>query len=51
MNNLLWDPKQQAQGKDMYVKGGSGSPDHKCDDLRYGARRAKKELVQMGLLS
>lgn len=50
MNNLLWDPKQQVQGKDMYVKGGSGSPDHVADGIRYGARRAKKELVQMGLI-
>jgi PBSX family phage terminase large subunit len=48
--NLLWDDKKQAQGIDMYVKGGSGSPDHKADDLRYGARRAAKELRSMRLI-
>lgn len=50
-NNLLWDPKLQAQGKDMFIKGGSGSPDHMCDANRYIGREAAKQLRQMGLLS
>ncbi|MFA5407890.1 MAG: PBSX family phage terminase large subunit [Bacilli bacterium] len=50
INNLLWDPKAQERGVDMFLKGGSGSPDHVADGIRYGARRAKKELVQMGLI-
>jgi PBSX family phage terminase large subunit len=50
LNNLLWDPKKQAQGLDMYVKGGSGSPDHVCDMVRYIAREAAKQLRQMRLI-
>jgi PBSX family phage terminase large subunit len=50
LNNLLWDPKKQAQGLDMYVKGGSGSPDHVADKTRYIAREAKHILQRMGLL-
>ena len=48
MNNLLWDQKLQSQGKDMYIKGGSGAADHPCDATRYGARYAAKVLRQMG---
>lgn len=48
LNNLMWDQKLQAQGKDMYVKGGSGAADHPCDAFRYGARYAAKVLRQMG---
>ena len=50
LNNLLWDPKAQAIGKDMYIKGGSGAPDHACDKTRYGGRYAAKVLRQMGLI-
>lgn len=49
--NLLWDPKAQERGKDMYIKGGSGSPDHVCDAGRYIGRRAAKELRRMGLIA
>lgn len=48
--NLLWDPKKQVQGQDMYLKGGSGAPDHVCDKTRYIAREAKRILTRMGLL-
>lgn len=50
VNNLLWDEKQQKQGKDMFVKGGSNSPDHICDTSRYIAREAKKLLSRMRLI-
>ncbi len=50
LDSLLWDPKAQAQGKDMYIKGGSGAPDHAADGVRYGARYAAKILKQMGLI-
>lgn len=50
-NDLLWDQKQQERGIDMYIKGGSGSPDHICDANRYAAREAAKTLRQMRLLS
>ena len=50
LNNLLWDPKAQALGKDMPLKGGSGSPDHMADANRYIGRQAAKELRQMRLL-
>ena len=49
-NNLLWDAKKQQQGSDMYVKGGSGAPDHACDANRYTCRPAAKTLRQMGLI-
>ena len=42
IDNLLWDEKKQQQGIDMYIKGGSGSPDHICDAFRYISREAKK---------
>jgi hypothetical protein len=48
INELLWDPKAQAQGKDMYLKGGTGAADHGSDAFRYGARYAAKVLRQMG---
>lgn len=50
LNDLLWDSKLQSQGKDMYIKGGSGAADHPCDMTRYGARYAAKVLRQMGLI-
>jgi PBSX family phage terminase large subunit len=50
INNLIWDPKKQSQGEDMYVKGGSGAPDHAADKTRYTAREAKRVLMRMGLL-
>lgn len=50
LNNLLWDARLQEQGKDMYIKGGSGAPDHACDMVRYNARYAAKVLRQMGLI-
>lgn len=50
LNNLLWDPKAQSQGKDMYLKGGSGAPDHPVDMVRYNSRYAAKVLRQMGLI-
>jgi len=49
-NDLLWDEKKQQQGIDMYMKGGSGSPDHICDGNRYAAREAAKQLRQMRIL-
>jgi len=49
--NLLWDIKSQEKGKDMYLKGGSGSPDHVCDAGRYIGRRAAKELRRMRLIA
>lgn len=48
LNELLWDPKAQSQGKDMYLKGGSGAADHGCDCSRYASRYAAKVLRQMG---
>jgi PBSX family phage terminase large subunit len=51
INDLRWDEKKQAQGIDMYIKGGSGAPDHSADKSRYLARAAAKQLRQMGLLS
>lgn len=44
INDLLWDQKKQQQGIDMFMKGGSGSPDHVCDMMRYIGRRARKEV-------
>jgi PBSX family phage terminase large subunit len=49
LNNLLWDPKKQDLGLDMYIKGGSGAPDHLADKTRYIAREAKRTLQRMGL--
>lgn len=49
-NDLLWDQRQQERGIDMYIKGGSGSPDHICDGNRYAAREAAKQLRQMRIL-
>ena len=48
--NLLWDEKKQKQGIDMFLKGGSGSPDHAADCSRYIGRRAKYVLARMGLI-
>ena len=50
LSNLLWDEKKQAQGVDMYIKGGSGSPDHICDQARYISREAARQLRQMNML-
>lgn len=50
INELLWDEKKQKQGVDMFLKGGSGSPDHSADASRYIAREAAKQLRQMRLL-
>lgn len=50
ISNLLWDEKKQAQGIDMFIKGGSGAPDHAADCSRYIGREAAKQLRQMGLL-
>lgn len=44
LNDLRWDEKKQAQGIDMYIKGGSGAPDHSADKSRYLAREARKQL-------
>ncbi len=51
INELLWDEKKQAQGQDMYIKGGSGAPDHSADKSRYLAREAAKQLRQMRILT
>jgi hypothetical protein len=51
LSNLLWDEKKQQQGIDMYIKGGSGAPDHSADKSRYMAREAKRTLMRMGLLA
>ena len=40
--SLLWDEKQVARGKDMYIKGSSGAPDHFCDLTRYLSRELSK---------
>ncbi len=50
LNDLRWDEKKQAQGIDMFLKGGSGAPDHSADKSRYIAREAAKELRQMRLI-
>lgn len=50
INDLRWDEKKQQQGIDMFIKGGSGSPDHSADKSRYLAREAKKQLSQMRIL-
>lgn len=50
INELLWDEKQQARGIDMFIKGGSGSPDHSADKSRYLGREAAKQLRQMRIL-
>lgn len=50
LNDLRWDEKKQAQGIDMYIKGGSGAPDHSADASRYVGREAKHILMRMGLL-
>ncbi len=49
INELLWDNKKQRQGIDMYVKGGSGSPDHSADKSRYISREALRQIRKMGL--
>ena len=49
-NDLRWDEKKQQQGIDMFIKGGSGAPDHPNDASRYIGREAKKTLMRMGLL-
>lgn len=49
--NLLWDEKKQQQGIDMFIKGGSGAPDHAADASRYISRAAAKELKQRNLLT
>lgn len=41
-NDLRWDEKKQQQGIDMFLKGGSGSPDHIMDCSRYIGREAKR---------
>jgi len=50
LNDLRWDEKKQAQGIDMFMKGGSGAPDHSADMTRYLARRAIKDIRQMRLI-
>jgi len=50
LSDLRWDEKKQAQGIDMFMKGGSGSPDHIMDCNRYIARAAAKELRSMRLI-
>lgn len=50
INELLWDEKKQAQGIDMFIKGGSGSPDHAADCARYIAREAARQLRGMRVL-
>ena len=50
LSNLLWDEKKQKQGIDMFLKGGSGAPDHAADCSRYIGRRAKHVLARMGLI-
>ncbi len=50
LSNLLWDEKKQAQGIDMFIKGGSGAPDHAADCSRYIGREAAKHLRQMRIL-
>jgi len=50
LNDLRWDEKKQAQGIDMFLKGGSGAPDHSADCSRYIARAAAKELRAMRLI-
>lgn len=49
--NLLWDENKQAQGLDMYIKGGSGAPDHATDCSRYIGREAAKQLRQMRIIT
>lgn len=49
--NLLWDEKKQAKGIDMYIKGGSGAPDHATDCSRYIGREAAKQLRQMRIIT
>jgi PBSX family phage terminase large subunit len=49
-NELRWDEKKQQQGIDMYIKGGSGAPDHPNDASRYIGREAKRILMRMGML-
>lgn len=51
LNDLRWDEKKQAQGVDMFLKGGSGAPDHSADCTRYMAREAARILRQMRLLT
>lgn len=51
INDLRWDEKKQQQGTDMYIKGGSGAPDHSADKSRYIGREAAKQLRLMRLLS
>lgn len=51
INELLWDEKKQAQGQDMYIKGGSGAPDHSADKSRYISREAARILRQMRILA
>jgi PBSX family phage terminase large subunit len=50
LNELLWDETAQQKGIDMFLKGGSGSPDHSADKSRYIAREAARQLRQMRLL-
>ena len=50
-NELLWDEKKQEKGIDMFLKGGSGSPDHIADASRYIGREAAKQLRQLRILS
>lgn len=49
--DLLWDEKEQQKGIDMFIKGGSGAPDHAADASRYISRAAAKELRQRNLLT
>jgi len=51
LNDLRWDEKKQALGIDMFLKGGSGSPDHSADCSRYIGREAAKQLRQMRILA
>jgi len=48
--DLVWDDKAQARGVDMYLKGGSGAPDHAVDCSRYIGREAMKVLRQMRVI-
>lgn len=50
LNDLRWDEKKQQAGIDMFMKGGSGAPDHAADCSRYIGREAAKQLRQMGAL-
>jgi PBSX family phage terminase large subunit len=51
LSDLLWDEKKQQQGIDMFIKGGSGAPDHAADASRYIGRMAAKELRSRNLLT